>query len=122
MNGWPWYLQGNVTRAPIPGLAPGECRLEGALAHYLGHVRRLRAGDAFIAFDPATGTEADAMTVWTEHDVFVAHFGALRAPRLGTESLTFVQGLAKADKCDSVVRDATELGATRIIVAAGDEA
>ena len=32
--------------------------------------------------------------------------------------MTWIQGLAKGDKCDAVVRDATELGATRVIVAA----
>ena len=32
--------------------------------------------------------------------------------------VTFIQGLAKGDKCDAIVRDATELGATRVIVAA----
>ena len=30
----------------------------------------------------------------------------------------WIQGLAKGDKCDAVVRDATELGATRVVVAA----
>ena len=61
-------MRGAVTRAPIPELAPGERRLEGALAHYLVRVLRLRAGDTFVAFDPATAREADAVTVWADHD------------------------------------------------------
>jgi 16S rRNA (uracil1498-N3)-methyltransferase len=107
-----------VTRAPIPDLAPGERRLEGALAHYLARVLRLRAGDAFIAFDPATAREADAVTVWTDQDTITVRFGALRESLTrATRELTWIQGLAKGDKCDAVVRDATELGATRVMVA-----
>jgi 16S rRNA (uracil1498-N3)-methyltransferase len=108
-----------VTRAPIPDLAPGERRLEGAVAHYLARVLRLRAGDAFVAFDPATAREADAVTVWADHDAITVRFGPVRegAARAALE-LTWIQGLAKGDKCDAVVRDATELGATRIVVAA----
>jgi 16S rRNA (uracil1498-N3)-methyltransferase len=105
-------------RAPVPDLAPGERRLEGALAHYLGRVLRLRAGDAFVAFDPATARECDAETVRVEPGVVTARFGPLRdgaarAPR----PITWIQGLAKGDKCDAVARDATELGATRFVVA-----
>jgi 16S rRNA (uracil1498-N3)-methyltransferase len=107
-----------MTRAPIPDLAPGERRLEGAVARYLARVLRLRAGDAFVAFDPACAREADAVMVWADEDAIKVRFGALRegaarAPR----DLTWIQGLAKGDKCDAVVRDATELQATRIIVA-----
>ena len=67
-----------MTRAPIPDLAPGERRLEGAIAHYLGRVLRLRAGDTFVAFDPATAREADAVTVWADHDAITVRFGPLR--------------------------------------------
>jgi 16S rRNA (uracil1498-N3)-methyltransferase len=108
-------------RAPVVDLAPGERRLEGATAHYLVRVLRLAAGDAFVAFDPATGAEADADAVWAEDDAITVRVGALRAgasaASLGLGGITWVQGLAKGDKCDAVVRDATELGASRIIVA-----
>jgi 16S rRNA (uracil1498-N3)-methyltransferase len=108
-----------LTRAPLPDLAPGERRLEGAVAHYLGRVLRLRAGDAFVAFDPATAREADAVVVWTESATVTVRVGPLREPAArAARALVFVQGLAKGDKCDAVVRDATELGATRILVAA----
>jgi len=107
-----------VTRAPIPDLSPGERRLEGAVAHYLSRVLRLRAGDAFIAFDPATAREAEATTVWTDQDTITVRFGPLRAGSArAARGLTWIQGLAKGDKCDAVVRDATELGATRVVVA-----
>ncbi len=107
-----------TVRAPLPDLAPGERRLEGAVAHYLARVLRLRAGDAFVAFDPASGSEADAVTVWAEQDAVTVKVGALRAGQAPSAvPITFIQGLAKGDKCDAVVRDATELGATRILVA-----
>lgn len=108
-----------TARAPIPRLAPGERRLEGAIAHYLVRVLRLRAGDAFVAFDPAVGAEGDAGVVWEDGAAVTVRVGELRAGRsagaLG--GVTWIQGLAKGDKCDAVVRDATELGASRIIVA-----
>jgi len=106
-----------MIRAPIPDLAPGERRLEGAVAHYLARVLRLRSGDAFVAFDPATGGQADAVTLWAEGDAVTVRFGPLRASAARAKGLTWVQGLAKGDKCDAVVRDATELGATRVVVA-----
>jgi len=102
---------------PIPNLSGGQRRLDGALAHYLVRVLRLRAGDAFVAFDPANSREADATTVWAEDDGITVEFRTPReAPARTSRSLTWIQGLAKAAKCDAVVRDATELGATRIVV------
>jgi 16S rRNA (uracil1498-N3)-methyltransferase len=106
-----------VTRAPIASLSPGERRLEGPVAHYLGRVLRLRAGSEFVAFDPTAGTEADAVVVHVEGDAMAVRFGATRAGTSAPRALTWIQGYAKADKCDAVVRDATELGATRIVVA-----
>ncbi len=107
-----------MIRAPVPRLAEGEQRLTGGLAHYLVRVLRLRGGDAFIAFDPASGSEADAVTVWADEEALTVRFGPVReGARQQARAVTFVQGLAKGDKCDAVVRDATELGATRIVVA-----
>jgi 16S rRNA (uracil1498-N3)-methyltransferase len=107
-----------TTRAPVPELVAGERRLDGAVAHYLVRVLRLRAGSEFTAFDPATGTEAEAQVLHAEGDTIAVRFGAPRAGRaLPQRALTWIQGFAKADRCDAVVRDATELGATRIVVA-----
>jgi 16S rRNA (uracil1498-N3)-methyltransferase len=93
--------------------------LEGSVARYLGQVLRLQAGDTFVAFDPTTGREASAVTVWVDQGGMTVRFGPLRegAARM-RRSLAWVQGLAKGHKCDAIVRDATELGTTRLIVVA----
>jgi 16S rRNA (uracil1498-N3)-methyltransferase len=106
-----------VIRAPIPDLTSGERRLEGAVARYLGHVLRLRAGDAFVAFDPSTGREASAVTVWADREAVTVRFSELReGAARARRPLAWVQALAKGHKCDDIVRDLTELGATRILV------
>ena len=84
------------------------------MAHYLARVLRLRAGDAFVAFDPATGRESDGVTLGSGAAGVTVRFGPLRdGARPPERELILVQGMAKGDKCDGVVRDATELGATR---------
>jgi 16S rRNA (uracil1498-N3)-methyltransferase len=105
-------------RAPVADLRSGEHRLDGAIGHYLARVLRLQAGDAFVAFDPATGREADGVVTWSDGGGVTVRFGELRdGATRPVRELVLVQGMAKADKCDAVVRDATELGATRILVA-----
>lgn len=105
-------------RAPVPSLSPGEHRLDGAVGHYLSRVLRLRAGDAFVAFDPATSQESDASVVWAEPGAVTVKLGPLREGRVHVAAeLTWIQALAKGDKCDAVARDVTELGATRLVVA-----
>jgi 16S rRNA (uracil1498-N3)-methyltransferase len=108
-----------VIRAPVPGLRAGERTLDGAVGHYLARVLRLRAGSDFVAFDPASGDEAEAVVASVDGDRVTVRFGAPRAGKARPAcDLLWVQGFAKGDKCDAVVRDATELGATRIVIAA----
>jgi 16S rRNA (uracil1498-N3)-methyltransferase len=107
-------------RVALGGLAPGERRVEGDTAHYLVRVLRLRRGDRFVAFDPASGEEADADVVHEDGGPYVVvrlgppRAGGGRAPR----AIAWIQALPKGDKCDAIVRDATELGATRFVVVA----
>jgi 16S rRNA (uracil1498-N3)-methyltransferase len=108
-----------MPRAPIPRLAPGEHELKGPVAHYLGRVLRLRSGDGFVAFDPASGCEAEARVVWSEAGTVRVRFDVLRPGERRARRETFwIQGLAKGEKTDAIVRDATELGVTRFVVAA----
>ena len=107
-----------MIRAKVAPLEAGERTLDTSLGHYLARVLRLRAGDGFVAFDPSTSREADAVVVSVNHDTVRVSLGAPRAAVTTTRrEVIFVQGLAKGDKCDAIVRDATELGATRIVFA-----
>jgi 16S rRNA (uracil1498-N3)-methyltransferase len=101
-----------TVRVPIPGLREGEHPLGPPAAHYLVAVHRLRVGDTFVAFDPKRGLEAEGTLV----DPHVARFAALVPARLVAASqVTWVQALPKGEKMDGIVRDATELGVTRIV-------
>jgi 16S rRNA (uracil1498-N3)-methyltransferase len=105
-------------RTPVAGLAAGSRTLPAATSHHLCRVLRLREGDVFVAFDPEARTEADATIVEVSGDAARVTIGAVRpANVVATAPVVLVYGLAKGDKVDAVVRDATELGATRIIVA-----
>lgn len=108
-------------RAPLTGLsgsAPGVLVLPDDVAHYVGRVRRLEVGAEFVAFDPVAGVEADAHIVEAGTHVKVE----LGAPRLALSApgprVTWIQALAKGDKCDAIVQDATELGAFGIVMVA----
>jgi 16S rRNA (uracil1498-N3)-methyltransferase len=105
-------------RAPIATLASGELTLDAAASRYLGRVLRLAAGDDFIAFDPDHALEADARIIAIDDGMVTVRIGATRAAEVvATRRVTLVQGIAKGEKCDAIVRDATELGATKIIFA-----
>jgi 16S rRNA (uracil1498-N3)-methyltransferase len=105
-------------RSPIAALAAGPRTLSGEASHHLCRVLRLREGDRFVAFDPALLVEADAVIVEASGSAVRVEIGATRpAAVVALVPLVLVYGLAKGDKVDAVVRDATELGATRIVIA-----
>jgi 16S rRNA (uracil1498-N3)-methyltransferase len=107
-----------LLRVPVAGLTAGEHPLGPHVARYVASVHRLRAGDAFIAFDPERGLEADCDVVSITAGDLSARVGPLRpAALVATREVTWVQALPKGEKMDDIVRDATELGATRIIPA-----
>jgi 16S rRNA (uracil1498-N3)-methyltransferase len=106
-------------RAAIADLGEGERAIDPRSAHYVARVLRLREGDRFVAFDPARGVEADATIVRIDGGDVVTRFGVARAAKVrAAAALAWVQGIAKGDKCDAIVRDATELGATLFVAAA----
>ncbi len=100
-------------RAPIRGLSAGEIRLGNEASHYLGRVLRLRPGGQFVAFDPDRGIEGEATVVSVTPDEIVISIARVE---LGNDvrlpEIKWVQGIAKGEKCDAIVRDITELGAT----------
>ncbi len=106
-------------RAPVPDLAAGSRTLPSETSHYLCRVLRLRAGDTFVAFDPSATPrrEADAVVEIASGEAAVVRLAEPRAAAVyATAPLVVVYGLAKGDKVDAVVRDATELGATRLVL------
>lgn len=105
-------------RTPLAKLAPGARTLGEEASSYLCRVRRLREGDRFVAFDPEARTEAEAVIDEASGEAARVTVGEVRAANVvATAPVVLVYGLAKGDKVDAVVRDATELGATRILVA-----
>lgn len=95
--------------------ASGRLRLRGDAARYLLRVRRAAVGDTLVAFDPERAIELDARVLCVARDEAELEVGAVRAASIvPRRRVTLVQAVGKGDKLDQVVRDATELGATRI--------
>jgi 16S rRNA (uracil1498-N3)-methyltransferase len=107
-----------LLRLPLPALSPGPRVLGGPKARYLVRVLRLGPGDRLTVFDPSTGAEAEAAVVSAAAGAATISVGPLREGAVRSHApITWIHGLAKGDKCDAIVRDATELGATRIVFA-----
>ncbi len=101
-----------VLRVPMSDLAAGERDLDAEQTRYVVRVHRKRTGDRFIAFDPARGIECDAELVGKSR----VRLGAPRPAReVPAREVTWIHACPKGDKADAIVRDATELGATRIV-------
>ncbi len=105
-------------RVAVAELGPGERVLDEESSHYLARVLRLPVGARFVAFDAGRAVEADAELVAFDAGharILVAQTRPARV--VATRELVWVHCLSKGDKLDDIVRDATELGATRIVVA-----
>lgn len=97
-------------RAPLTGLREGENTTTPELERYLRRVLRRKPGDAVTLFDPVTSREASAVLPETEGTLVC---GPVReAEVVARREVVLLHGLAKGDKMDAIVRDATELGAT----------
>lgn len=108
-----------VRRAPLAGLRAGRASLPDDLRRYVTRVLRLQAGDALVVFDAACGLEADAELAAAPGGPDTLEL-LVREPRparvTAPRPLVLLQGLAKGDKLDAIVRDATELGATLVVL------
>jgi 16S rRNA (uracil1498-N3)-methyltransferase len=106
-------------RLPVPSLTSGDGTLDAAASHYLITVRRLRVGDEFVAFDPIAQREADAVLLDERARGAGYRLQRVRpAEKISQRRVTVIQALAKAQKLDRVVSDATALGATRLLLVA----
>lgn len=105
-------------RVPVSELGSGERELGKEAAAYVARVHRLGEGDTFVAFDPERAIEGDAriVAIGAGGRAVTVHVEAVRAAGVrAPRPVTLVQALGKGDKMDAIVRDATELGATRIV-------
>jgi 16S rRNA (uracil1498-N3)-methyltransferase len=98
-------------------ISEGELDLDRRQSHYLCHVHRLGPADRFVAFDPLGQIEADAELLQIGSHQARCRLGEVRAARLVSRlNVTLWQALAKGDRVDQVVRDATALGVRRLVV------
>lgn len=105
-------------RVPIEALEYGERGLSENTAAYVARVHRLGVGEVLTAFDPERAIEADAriVSVGAGGRSVTVRIDAVRPAEVrARRPVTLVQALGKGDKMDAIVRDATELGATRIV-------
>ena len=90
--------------------------LDPEASRYVGRVHRAREGDTLLLFDPVTAREATATVLATTRDGVRCKVGEVRPSVLRPRRpATLVQAIGKGDKLDAIARDATELGATRIV-------
>jgi len=107
-----------VLRVPVSELVTGEMTLDEEASRYAARVHRVRVGDELLLFDPVRAREAVATVLAVDRSKVHCRVGEPRAAAIrARRAVTLVQGIGKGDKLDAIVRDATELGATRVIAA-----
>lgn len=103
-------------RVPAQNLISGRFGLDAESSHYVCKVHRVRVGDELRLFDPESGREATG-TVKSAHpnrvDLDVGEL--LDAPSVSLP-LTLLQALGKGDKPEQSIRDATVLGASKVVL------
>jgi 16S rRNA (uracil1498-N3)-methyltransferase len=105
-----------VLRVPVDELAAGEIVLDPEASRYVARVRRVGEGERILLFDPKSSREATALVLGVDRAGVRCRVGAPRASTaVPHRKTTLLQGLGKGDKMDAIVRDATELGATRVV-------
>jgi 16S rRNA (uracil1498-N3)-methyltransferase len=106
-------------RVPTDGLFEGVCVLDADASNYVLRVHRVSVGAPLQLFDPGLGVEATATLVGCRGRAALCEVSsivaALAVPR---ERLVLLQAHAKGDKVDRVVRDATALGVTELVIVA----
>ncbi len=112
----PWRARRRTLRVPLEGIVLGERELSKEAANYVVRVHRLGEGDTFTAFDPELAIEADTVILASSaRSVRVRIEDVRPAEVVAPREVTLVQALGKGDKLDAIVRDATELGVSRIV-------
>jgi 16S rRNA (uracil1498-N3)-methyltransferase len=100
----------------VSGISAGPSELPREQAHYVGSVHRLGVGASFVAFDPELGIEADARILRAERGRIECDYAEPRSAARRSLGITLLQGAAKGDRLEQVVRAGTALGVARIVV------
>ncbi|MCS6899149.1 MAG: 16S rRNA (uracil(1498)-N(3))-methyltransferase [Polyangiaceae bacterium] len=101
-------------RIPIEGIQQGLRELPPAMGHYVARVLRRTRGDVLLLFDPRIGIEALAEVCSVDGARVQVEVGVPFQAAVPQREVILLQAVGKGDKMDTVVQDATELGATRI--------
>lgn len=106
----------SLLRVPVTLLREGEIALDPDTSHYLCAVHRLSEGTDFVAFDPSAAAEADARLTRASPREALCIAGPVRdSSRVPVRSVALLQAVAKPDKLDRVIADATALGVDRVV-------
>ena len=95
-------------------LAPGEIRIDGPAAHYLGQVMRTKPGDPVKLFDDRTGEWLGVARAVGKRDLILDITGKLRQ-REPVPDLWLCAAPIKKGPIDWMVEKACELGVARVV-------
>lgn len=103
-------------RVPVARIQSGRTILDEDASRYVARVHRLREGDRLVLFDPDQALEADAEISGVERSSVTIVVGIVRSASVRPQRrVTLLQATCKSDKFDAIVRDATELGVSRVV-------
>lgn len=103
-------------RVPALRIQSGRTILDEDASRYVARVHRLCEGDRVVLFDPDQALEAEAEIVGIERASVALVVGDVRPASLRPRRrVTLLQATCKSDKFDAIVRDATELGVSRVV-------
>ena len=112
-----------VVRVAVHPLLPGDAVLDVPASRYLVKVHRFEPGAEFLVFDPEARSEADAVLLEARIEGARCRIGMPReAARVARHDTGLIQCLGKGDKIDQVIRDATALGVSRLVIATSERA
>jgi 16S rRNA (uracil1498-N3)-methyltransferase len=110
-------------RVPVESLNEGELCLDLEASNYVLRVHRVGIGEPLVLFDPYRAVEADARLSGSRGKVAVCEVTELRpSTAVPTLPLVLIQAYAKGDKVERVVKDATALGVTQVVVVTTERA
>lgn len=104
-------------RVSVSGLRTGQSNLDREGSHYLVHVHRVLAGAQFLAFDVEAETEALAtLAVADSRSATYLVESVRKSTALPRCRLVLMQAFTKGAKVDQIVRDATALDVSELLI------